>query len=105
MYTELHENPDPEKIESLLMLLHNEGVNITGNPGRRSHPGEIQEILESIEGMPNEAQISRLTLRTMKQAKYTTGMQRTFRSCSEVLLSLYLSDPKISGSSDPQDHP
>ncbi len=34
-------------------------------------PGEIQEILESIEGMPNE-EISRLTLRTMKQAKYTT---------------------------------
>ena len=40
--------------------------------GQEITPGEIQEILESIEGMPNEAQISRLTLRTMKQAKYTT---------------------------------
>ena len=66
-----HENPDPEKIESLLMLLHNEGVNIRKS-GQEITPGEIQEILESIEGMPNEAQISRLTLRTMKQAKYTT---------------------------------
>lgn len=66
-----HENPDPEKIESLLMLLHNEGVNIQKS-GQEITPGEIQEILESIEGMPNEAQISRLTLRTMKQAKYTT---------------------------------
>ena len=35
-------------------------------------PKEIQRILEEIEGLPNEAQISRLTLRTMKQAKYTT---------------------------------
>ena len=53
------------------MLLHNEGVNIQKS-GQEITPGEIQEILESIEGMPNEAQISRLTLRTMKQAKYTT---------------------------------
>ena len=52
-----HENPDPEKIESLLMLLHNEGVNIQKS-GQEITPGEIQEILESIEGMPNEAQIS-----------------------------------------------
>ena len=48
------------------MLLHNEGVNIQKS-GQEITPGEIQEILESIEGMPNEAQISRLTLRTMKQ--------------------------------------
>ena len=33
---------------------------------------EIQEIIESIQGLPNETMISRLTLRTMKQAKYTT---------------------------------
>ena len=66
-----HETPDPEKIESLLMLLHNEGVNIQKS-GQEITPGEIQEILESIEGLPNEAQISRMTLRTMKQAKYTT---------------------------------
>ena len=66
-----HENPDPDKIESLLMLLHNQGIPVQ-KAGEKITPGEIQEILEGIEGAPNEAQISRLTLRTMKQAKYTT---------------------------------
>ena len=66
-----HENPDPEKVESLLTLLHNQGVPIQ-KTGQEITPKEIQTILESIEGLPNEPQISRLTLRTMKQAKYTT---------------------------------
>lgn len=66
-----HETPDPEKVESLLTLLHNQGVPVQKN-GQEITPKEIQTILESIEGLPNEPQISRLTLRTMKQAKYTT---------------------------------
>lgn len=66
-----HETPDPDKIESLLMLLHNQGIKVQ-KAKEKITPKEIQRILEEIEGMPNEAQISRLTLRTMKQAKYTT---------------------------------
>ncbi|MDO4274739.1 MAG: ribonuclease R [Eubacteriales bacterium] len=66
-----HENPDPEKVESLLTLLRNQGVKVQKAKEEIS-PKEIQEILASIEGMPNEPLISRLTLRTMKQAKYTT---------------------------------
>ena len=66
-----HDNPDPEKVESLLTLLHNQGVPVQKH-GQEITPKEIQTILESIEGLPNEPQISRLTLRTMKQAKYTT---------------------------------
>ena len=66
-----HENPDPEKVESLLTLLHNQGVTVQ-KMGQEITPKEIQTILEGIEGLPNEPQISRLTLRTMKQAKYTT---------------------------------
>ena len=53
------------------MLLHNQGVSVQKAKEEIS-PKEIQKILEKIEGLPNEAQISRLTLRTMKQAKYTT---------------------------------
>ena len=66
-----HENPDPDKVESLLTLIRNQGIQV-----QKAHeeisPKEIQTILESIEGLPNEPLISRLALRTMKQAKYTT---------------------------------
>lgn len=66
-----HENPDPDKVEELLMLLHNQGIDVRKS-GQEITPKEIQEILESIQDLPNETMLSRLTLRTMKQAKYTT---------------------------------
>lgn len=66
-----HENPDPDKVEELMMLLHNQGIDVRKS-GQEITPKEIQEILESIQDLPNETMISRLTLRTMKQAKYTT---------------------------------
>ena len=66
-----HETPDPERVESLLTLLRNQGVSVQ-KAGEEITPKEIQEIIESIQGLPNETMISRLTLRTMKQAKYTT---------------------------------
>ena len=66
-----HENPDPEKVESLLMMLHNQGVSVQ-KAREEITPKEIQTLLESIEGQPNEPLISRMALRTMKQAKYTT---------------------------------
>ncbi|MBQ0001392.1 MAG: RNB domain-containing ribonuclease, partial [Clostridiales bacterium] len=66
-----HENPDPEKVENLLTLIHNQGVHVQ-KAREEITPKEIQEILAEIEGLPNEAMISRLALRTMKQARYTT---------------------------------
>ena len=72
-----HDNPDPEKVESLLTLLHNQGVKIQ-KAKEEITPKEIQQIIESIEGLPNEAMISRLVLRSMKQAKYTTECRGHF---------------------------
>ncbi len=66
-----HENPDPEKVEGLLSLLRHQGVKVQKS-GEEITSKEIQEILEKIQGLPNEGMISRMTLRTMKQAKYTT---------------------------------
>ena len=63
-------NPDPERVE-LLTLLRHQGIQVQ-KAGEEISPKEIQEILEKIQGIPNEAMLSRLILRTMKQAKYTT---------------------------------
>jgi ribonuclease R len=77
-----HENPDPEKVENLLQLLHNQGIPVRKAKEEIS-PKEIQEILTSIEGLPNEPMISRLALRTMKQAKYTTECSGHFGLAAE----------------------
>ncbi len=65
-----HETPDEEKIKKLLIFVKNYGVNIRGAKDN-IHPKEIQKMLDSLKGKEEEALISRLTLRSMKQAKYT----------------------------------
>lgn len=66
-----HEAPDPEKIDKLSVLINNFGYYLkVGND--EIHPKEFQKLLAKIEGMPEEPLISRLTLRSMKQARYTT---------------------------------
>ena len=66
-----HENPDAEKIKKLGTFINNFGYTIhTGQD--EVHPKELQKLLMKIDGTPEEALISRLTLRSMKQAKYTT---------------------------------
>ena len=66
-----HDNPDPEKMLKLGTFISNFGYGIK-TTGSEVHPKEIQKLLGRIEGTPEEALISRLTLRSMKQAKYTT---------------------------------
>lgn len=66
-----HDNPDPDRIEKLSVFIHNFGYFIKNNQ-EIIHPKEIQKLLNKIEGTPEEMLISRLTLRSMKQAKYTT---------------------------------
>ncbi len=65
-----HDKPDPEKIKKLSTFLINFGHHIKMS-GEEVHPKEIQKLLDKMEGSPEETLISRLTLRSMKQAKYT----------------------------------
>lgn len=66
-----HENPDPEKILKLGIFINNFGYSIkTGQ--EEIHPKEIQKLISKVEGTAEEPLISRLALRSMKQAKYTT---------------------------------
>ena len=64
-----HDNPDPEKMKRLGVFINNFGYAIHFQNGE-IHPGELQKLLTKIEGSEEEALISRLTLRSMKQAKY-----------------------------------
>ena len=66
-----HEAPDPERVEKLSVLINNFGYYFKTSTDS-IHPKEFQKLLEKIEGEPEEPLISRLTLRTMKQARYTT---------------------------------
>ena len=66
-----HENPDMEKVEPVLELVHRAGVKVKKSK-EEIRPKEVQKILKELEGKESEAFFSRLILRSMKQAKYTT---------------------------------
>lgn len=65
-----HDTPDPEKIQQLALFINNFGYAIK-NTRDEIHPKELQKLLTKIEDSPEEALISRLTLRSMKRAQYT----------------------------------
>ena len=72
-----HENPDPEKITKLGIFINNFGYSIKMTQ-EDIHPKELQKLLNSIAGSEEETLISRLTLRSLKQAKYTTSCEGHF---------------------------
>ncbi|MCD7806205.1 MAG: ribonuclease R [Lachnospiraceae bacterium] len=68
----IHEHPDQEKIQKLVTFIRNYGFHIKVGAKEEVHPKEIQKLLDSISGTPQEAMLSRLTLRSMKRARYST---------------------------------
>lgn len=67
----VHEKPDAKRLYKLVLLLRNFGYSLHMG-GDEVHPGEIQKLLDRLEGTPEEAMLSRLTLRAMQKAKYST---------------------------------
>ncbi len=66
----VHETPDDEKIRSLGVLIENFGHHFRVKDGE-IHPRELQKLLAEIADEPEEALISRLTLRSLKWARYS----------------------------------
>ncbi len=64
----VHEDPDEEKLKEFNNFIHNFGYHL--RMGTNIHPKELQDLLDKIKGSPQENVISRLMLRTMKQARY-----------------------------------
>lgn len=81
----VHEKPDGDKMQKLNIFINNLGyyMKSVGKAHRRVaeeeiHPKEIQKLLKKIAGTPEEALVSRLTLRSMKQARYSTVCEGHF---------------------------
>lgn len=66
-----HEKPDQEKMTRLGIFIRNFGYYFKAANGE-VHPKELQKLLEKISGTKEEALLTRLTLRSMKRAQYTT---------------------------------
>ena len=66
----IHEEPSLEKVEALEETLSNFGLRL--RRGRQLSPKAFQEVLERVQGRPEEALLSALMLRSMQQARYST---------------------------------
>ena len=66
-----HEAPEEEKLQKLASFIASFGYGMKGISDE-IHPKELQKLLARIADTPEEMMISRLTLRSMKQARYTT---------------------------------
>ncbi len=66
----VHEQPAPEKIEKLNNLLAAFGLYIRPNSEGAVRPGDVQKVLDRVEGRPEERIVSAVSLRSMQQARY-----------------------------------
>ncbi len=65
----IHEDPKEEKLQRFFEFITNFGYVVKGK-ANSVHPRALQEIIEAVEGKPEEMVISTVMLRSMQQAKY-----------------------------------
>ncbi|MBP1964831.1 ribonuclease R [Paenibacillus aceris] len=65
----IHEDPDAEKLMNFMEFVTNFGYSVKGK-GNSVHPRALQTLLEDIKGTPEETVVSKVMLRSMKQARY-----------------------------------
>ncbi|MCM1497642.1 MAG: RNB domain-containing ribonuclease [Clostridium sp.] len=68
----VHGEPDGEKVERLEKMIAGFGYHFKA-PNDGIHPKEFQKLLRKIQGTPEEGFISRMTLRSMQQARYSVA--------------------------------
>ena len=72
-----HDKPDPEKMKALSMFVSNFGFSIKAKKGEVD-PKDLQKLLSKVEGSEAENLISRVALRSMKRAVYSTSCSGHF---------------------------
>ncbi|WP_026694514.1 ribonuclease R [Peribacillus kribbensis] len=65
----IHEDPKEDKLRRFFDFITNFGYIVKGS-ANSVHPRALQEIIEAVEGKPEEMVISTVMLRSMQQAKY-----------------------------------
>ncbi|WP_407939869.1 MULTISPECIES: ribonuclease R [Niallia] len=65
----IHEDPKEEKLRRFFEFITNFGYIVKGT-ANSVHPRALQEIIEAVQGTPEEMVISTVMLRSMQQAKY-----------------------------------
>lgn len=65
----IHENPDEERLTAFSEFVHNLGYYLRVT--KEVHPKALQELLEQVKGKNEEAVVSTLLLRSLKQARYS----------------------------------
>lgn len=68
----VHEKPDLEKFMQLRLAVSNFGHFIRMRDDDSIRPKEVQKLLDAIAGTPEEPVIKTMTLRSLKQARYST---------------------------------
>lgn len=65
----IHEQPDPEKMQTFMEFVTTFGINMKGRKETVS-PKQLQQVIQKVKGKPEEAVVSMLMLRSMQQARY-----------------------------------
>lgn len=66
----IHEMPNPEKIEALNKFLNHFGYKVKGSLDE-VHPKAIKALIDEVTGKKEEHVVSKMALRSLKQAKYS----------------------------------
>src|SRR5690625_3545908 len=65
----IHEDPNPDKLQTFFEFIARFGYVVKGT-ANEIHPQALQKVLEEVKGTDEDLIISKLMLRSMKQAKY-----------------------------------
>src|SRR5699024_11685418 len=65
----IHEDPYEDKLQHCFEFLEGLGYSVKGT-ANEIHTQELQKVIEEVQGKPEEMIVSKLMLRSMKQAKY-----------------------------------
>lgn len=67
----IHEEPDAEKIDNFIKIIHNLGYNIKGI-NNEIHPKSLQSIIKKVRSKDEEKLVNTMLLRSLKKAIYST---------------------------------